>query len=165
MQRRTWIGANQYTGTSVYDRFWSKAKKSIGCWLWQASRNKEGYGSFWFRDRWCKAHRVAWELTFGKPAPANKEVCHTCDTPSCVNPLHLFLGSHRENMDDMIRKGRIERSKGSANGRSKLTETNVLQIRALARAGKHKTARLSRIFGVSRTVIKHVVSRKSWKHV
>lgn len=91
------------------DRFWSKVDRTgTGCWLWLASLTGAGYGQFWLNGRREGAHRVAWELTYG-PIPDGLLVCHDCpdgDNPRCVNPAHLFLGTTKDNADDMVAKGR-----------------------------------------------------------
>lgn len=87
-------------------RFWSKVDKTSTCWLWTGMPNGWGYGTFKVsagNDRF--AHRLSWEIHKG-PIPKGLCVCHKCDRPICVNPDHLFLGSHRDNRDDAIRKGR-----------------------------------------------------------
>lgn len=90
--------------TSV--RFMAKVlKHENGCWLWQASGIPAGYGTFSVRGKKCRAHRVSYGLFVG-PVPAEKCVLHKCDTPKCVNPEHLFLGTHLDNVRDKIRKGR-----------------------------------------------------------
>jgi hypothetical protein len=88
-------------------RFWTKVEKSASCWLWIASRDGNGYGTFWNIDqrRLDRAHRVAWEMTYG-PIPNGLHVLHHCDVPPCVRPDHLWLGSHRDNMLDREAKGR-----------------------------------------------------------
>lgn len=90
------------------ERFWEKVLCSDGCWMWLAGRNALGYGTIQYGKprRSVLAHRVAWELTHGAPPPADLEVCHRCDEPACVRPDHLFLGTHRDNMRDMIAKRR-----------------------------------------------------------
>jgi len=91
----------------VAPRFWAKVAKSDGCWLWTGARASNGYGSFRFADRPCAtaAHRAAWELACG-PIPHGMHVLHRCDNPPCVNPAHLFLGTHLENVRDREAKGR-----------------------------------------------------------
>lgn len=92
-------------------RFWDKVEDGPGCWLWTGAILKvSGYGAFAVKGKRVAAHRFAWELYHGK-IPKRKDyhgwtVCHRCDNPACVRPSHLFLGSHKDNMRDMIRKGR-----------------------------------------------------------
>lgn len=85
-------------------RFWAKVDRSGDCWLWTAS-TKNGYGQFNINQRILYAHRLAYEFFFG-PIPERMEVCHRCDNHACVNPLHFFLGTHKQNMHDMWHKGR-----------------------------------------------------------
>lgn len=90
-------------------RFWAAITKiQDGCWLWQGPMARKGYGRFYFTKGKVLAHRAAWELTFGI-IPEGLHVCHHCDTPLCVRPDHLFLGTRSDNMTDAYKKGRLPR--------------------------------------------------------
>jgi HNH endonuclease len=87
-------------------RFLSKIEKvENGCWLWVASHLPNGYGRFNWNGRAGYAHRYAYEAAHGV-IPDGMSICHTCDVRDCVNPDHLFAATHRENMRDMVSKGR-----------------------------------------------------------
>lgn len=77
-----------------------------GCWIWQRAKYPTGYGSVSLNRGGGYAHRLTWEIVNGRPIPAGLCICHHCDVPSCVNPEHLFLGTHQENVHDAQRKGR-----------------------------------------------------------
>ena len=86
----------------------AKVSKDIsGCWLWLGAVDAAGYGDFWFGGTNVGAHRVAWTLFMGE-IPAGRFVCHHCDRPPCVNPAHLFVGTHGDNMRDASQKGRLD---------------------------------------------------------
>lgn len=142
------------------DRFWEKVQKADGdgCWLFTSNLNRDGYGAIKIGSRNVGAHRVSWELTYGA-VPRGLDVLHRCDTPACVRPDHLFVGTHQENMADMIAKGRKNPARGSRNGRAKLTTDDVRAIRASTARGKE----LSTQYGVSATVIGQIRRGKLWR--
>jgi hypothetical protein len=88
-------------------RFWSNVKRTNYCWEWTGGKKTDGYGCF-KHGKERGAHRIAYQLIYGK-IPKNKSVCHSCDNPSCVNPTHLFVGSHFENMFDRQLKSKNRR--------------------------------------------------------
>ena len=106
-----------------------------------------------------RAHRLAWTLVHGDPG--DLFVCHHCDTPLCVRPDHLFLGTAADNLADMRAKGREARGEG--HGRAKLTEAQVLEIRELVRTARHED--VASQFGVARETVSCIARRKTWAHV
>jgi len=102
-------------------RFWSKVRKAKGCWVWQAGGHKFGYGEFHLGggSNYVRAHRFSWVLANERPVPKGMSVLHRCDNPLCVRPSHLFLGSQRDNVLDMVQKGR-QRNKATATKRGRV---------------------------------------------
>jgi len=147
---------------SLVERFWSKVQKSEGCWTWKAGFYRTGYGAFHVKRKKRFAHRVAYEFEIG-PIPVGKVVMHTCDNPACVRPEHLRVGDQAENVADMIQKKRDRRPnlKGAENGRAKLTEEDVREIRRRLRAGATQTE-LALEYGVALSNIGHIVHGRSW---
>lgn len=86
-------------------RFKNFVKTSNKCHLWTGHKDRDGYGTFRYKDKKIRSHRAAYQLFVGK-IPDGFLVCHTCDTPSCVNPKHLFIGTNKDNVNDMWTKGR-----------------------------------------------------------
>ena len=119
------------TAKPAVELFLPKIRKGSDdeCWLWQVSVTNKGYGLVQYRDhgerRTTLAHRFAWELWVG-PIPPGLEVCHRCDTPRCVNPNHLFLGTHTDNMRDASLKKKLNRQTAThcVNGHE-FTEANT----------------------------------------
>lgn len=143
------------------DRFWNKVEKSSGCWEWLGAK-RNGYGNFWHNGKGHIASRFAWELTYG-PILERLCVCHACDNPGCVNPVHLFLGTQKNNCEDMTRKNRAADTSGERHGRAKLTSAQVLQIRNLYITGKHSQETLGKMFDINQTCVSKIVHFQRWK--
>ena len=125
-----------------------------GCWLWTGALDRDGYGVIADGGRTLAAHRVSYEL-HRRPLPPGSLVMHSCDTPSCVNPAHLSVGTKRTNALDMTRKGRRA---------TKLTRLQVLEIRARVGAGE-AVSDVAEAFEVSVATVRSIVSRRSWRGV
>lgn len=177
---------------SEKDRFFEKVfiGSEKDCWLWLAY-TINGYGRFRLRGKQCYAHRVAWVIANGE-IPDEKLVCHKCDTPPCVNPTHLFVGTHVNNTQDALDKGRMavgvrngsytcpeRRPRGDRNGSrthpesmprgenhtsAKLNEMNIFSIRSRYSQGETITE-ISKDFDVSIQQIFRIVRRRLWKHI
>ncbi len=156
----------------VAERFWKKVDKSGECWEWIGQLNMNGYGEFWLNGKIVKAHRYSYilhhPLTINLWEHREICVCHKCDNPRCVNPAHLFLGSKADNSKDMVAKGRCRSGgnvRGEINGNSKLTETQVREIRSRYAEGGITQEDLGIEYGVSRGAIDHIINRRTWSHI
>lgn len=156
---------------SEADRFWSNVTIGDGCWEWTGALTRGGYGRFrgsrhqYARTDWF-AHRYGWVQWFGE-IPRGLLVCHKCDNRKCVRPSHLFLGTYKDNTQDMMAKGRLvvgRRYPGSQHCRAKLNEAQVVEIRRRRAAGESGVA-LGREYGVAPTQIYYIMKGKTWKHV
>lgn len=136
------------------------------CWHWCGAKNSDGYGSFQVEGKTQGAHRVSYQLYIGE-IPCGLCVCHSCDTRGCVNPAHMFLGSHRDNMRDMTAKNRkcYKFVTGSNNHLSNLTEADIATIRNKHKSGAYYYKDLAEEFGVSLSSIAKIVTRKTWRHL
>lgn len=153
--------------STLAERFWSKVRKTNGCWAWTGSKDKDGYGQIGKdggHNGHLQAHRVSWELHYG-PIPAGLQVLHHCDHPQCTNPRCLFLGTPADNARDKAQKGRAGAARGEKNPNAKITEAEVREIRRAYATGKHTQEVLGLLFGVSQTRINDIVRGKGWAHV
>jgi len=124
-----------------------------GCWLWLLSVDADGYG----KDKNDRAHRESYRRYKG--VIGEFKVLHKCDQPSCINPDHLFLGTHQDNMKDMANKGRAHKMLGDKNPMTKLNTKQVIQIRKL---NSLSILEISTMFNVGRTTIVNIRSGKTW---
>lgn len=136
-------------------RFMAYIEKKDSCWIWTGTKNRRGYGKFCLGEKkWAVASRVSYELFKGS-IEGKLFVCHSCDVPSCVNPDHLWVGSHIENMSDMIDKARHS---------SKLHFKQVLQLRSLWEKG-WSNQNLCNKFQITSGTVSSIVNRRIWKHI
>lgn len=162
------------------DRFWEfvDKKDASECWEWKGWRSPNGYGKY----RESRAHRVSWMIHFG-PIPSDGSyhglcVCHRCDNRGCVNPAHLFLATHYENMQDMVTKGRrkgiVYKMKGGGTRRdkgiayrytTKLTAEQVIEIKSAIAAKRLSLRKIAQMYDVSRTTIWLIKKDKMWKDI
>ena len=145
-----------------FSRF-CKLNSATNCLEWTGTL-RTGYGRFYLDGKWLSAHRVSWEIHNG-PIENGLLVLHKCDNRKCVNPDHLFLGTQKDNMYDMIKKNRNKVLKGSDNPCSKLNEEQVVIIRDSYSNGNVSYRRLADEFDVSPKLIELVVKREVWRHV
>jgi hypothetical protein len=145
------------------DRFFAKVNKTDSCWLWTGCRTAGKYGYFSL-GKLMPAHRASWLIHNG-PIPEGQCVCHRCDNPICVNPAHLFLGTHKTNAED--RNGKRREARGERHGLAKLTEEDVRQIRALVDPNRYHngSSTVARQFGIDRLTVNAIVHRKTWTHI
>lgn len=165
--------ANIKRAKPIRERFDSKTDKNgpvhpvCGrCWIWTGSSDGNGYGCLVIKGKSVGAHRVSYNLHAGE-IPTGQKVLHHCDTPKCVNPSHLFLGTDADNNADMVAKGRNKPQRGSDNGNAILTDDDVRDIKRLYRKGVRGfgAASLGKRYGVSDYAIFNIVRGTGWKHL
>lgn len=133
--------------------------QGTACLEWQGSLSKAGYGTIGANGTPVLAHRVAYQQHHNVVLTSEQLVCHHCDNPPCCNPAHLFVGTNADNMADMAAKGRSAR--GSRNGMAKLSEAEVLAIRAAFGAGLSR-AEVAQRFGLSIGLTDRIIYRQRW---
>lgn len=154
---------------TVEERLLKHTEKTDTCWNWTACKDHKGYGIIRIDGKNRATHRVSYELFKGK-IPKGKGyhgtcVLHSCDNPGCINPEHLRLGTNRENILDMIQKGRNVVLRGKLCHKAKLTEKQVLEIREKFIPYVYTTIMLAKEYGVDPSTIGHMIKRRIWKHI
>jgi hypothetical protein len=164
-----------------WEHYWSGVDMTLhfGCWPWRRFRLRKGYGQLRHNGKLRRSHQLAWEMSTGLTIPDGLLVCHSCDTPPCSYPPHLFLGTSFDNQSDSAAKGRhknlgLEQTfsatanhnwrLGEAHPRSKLTEDDVRTIRLKSADGAYMR-HLAIEFGVHKETISDVVKGRTWRHV
>jgi len=145
----------------------SQIQPGEDCWLWIGPKDWDGYGITYINAKSWRAHRFIYWLVKGTLKNGKKsQVLHHCDTPSCVRPDHLFLGTNQDNIDDCKRKNRMAGPCGELNGSAKLTAEQVQQIRSqyVRHSKDNNLYRLAERFGVNATTVFDIVHRYKWKH-
>lgn len=167
----------QWFNHSFVRRFYKHVVKEADCWRWNGWLDRHGYGQIRANNTRAlagvKAHRASWMIANGRLVPCEALVLHKCPgggNPWCVNPNHLALGTVQENVDDMIRNGRMNQSnkaKGEAAGLSKLTEAQVILIKQKINLGlkRGELTAIANSVGVCPETIYAIASGKTWKHV
>src|ERR1017187_575805 len=160
-------------------RFWAKVNKDgripahipeLGkCWLWTSGKDTHGYGQFKIENKQQRSHRISWVLLRGMFSDDGSYhgtcVCHSCDNPACVNPNHLFLGTHADNHSDKDKKRRGNHPFCENHPRSKLTNEQVFELRLRYAAGGTSYRKLGAEFGLTHGAIGLMMSGVNWKHI
>jgi len=145
------------------ERLWKRVDKSGDCWIWTGARKgtRRSYGNLTINEKQYSAHRIAYELTFGV-IPEGMQVLHHCDNGLCINPSHLFLGTVKDNVSDMIRKGRAQWQPDTSAmihppHAPKITQEQVQQIRHLYCTRIITQTELGKQFGISQKYVSQIV--------
>ena len=137
-------------------QFWAKVEKTDSCWLWRGAIEGAGYGHFTIRRVHLRAHHVSWCIANGREPQGGLYIRHTCDVPNCVNPDHLRLGTHQENMQDKIKRDRTGH---------KLKADDVRRIKVLLREKKLTKTAIGAMFGISDSFVGDISRGRKWAHV
>lgn len=147
-----------------------KIDQTTGCWEWKGKPRENGYCRTSFNYKSWYVHRMAYQLFVGE-IPEGNDVCHRCDNRRCCNPAHLFVGTRKDNMDDCVSKNRqasgeilSKNVRGEKSHLSKLTSENVIEIRKMKERGD-STAKIAKLFSVSKDNIRSIVRRDTWRHI
>lgn len=140
---------------------------NTGCLLWSGAPGAGGYGVVGIDGRYYKAHRVSWAIHHGVMPPSDMKVCHSCDTPPCVNPDHLWLGTQADNVADMMAKHRNGQKPrfGSTNSMAVLDEERVCEIRSLLKLANFTQRDIAKSYGVSPMTISRIAHHQLWPQV
>lgn len=143
------------------ERLCDKIEEVDGCYEYQGAITDNGYGFFWYKARNEYAHRVAWRLEKGE-IPESKLVLHLCDNRRCVRVKHLFLGTHKDNTQDMMMKGRCVVVRGS--DRSIISDATIKALKEDLKSGM-RICDASRKHGIEQPNVSAIARGKSWRHI
>ena len=164
-EAKKWSNRGHHHSLTIHQRFWEKVDTSSGeCWEWLGSRNESGYGRFRIGTKTVRASRASILLSGGE-IPDSMLALHRCDNPACVRPSHLYVGTHRDNTRDMVKRGRARVPHGESSPLSKLTERDVRFIRKSYAAGMGTCRQIAERFGVCDSHVSAIINRKRWAHV
>jgi hypothetical protein len=162
----TWLAARAAGATEAgYRAFFAKVRLTeSGCWEWIGAKGRFGYGCIRIQRRLYQSHRLSYSWFVGSLG-VDRVVRHRCDNPPCVNPAHLEIGTHADNVRDTISRGRKVQAVGVRIATAKLDPAKVREIRALAKQGMLSQRAIGRRYGVSHAVIGAIIRRRFWKQV
>ena len=143
------------------EKFEEQVIRQDGCWGWKGGTNGK-YGKILTKHGWL-AHRLSWILHFGE-IPKSMCVLHTCDNTICTNPNHLFLGTVKDNTQDMLQKNRNNPPRGEKNGNCRLKESQALEIIQLIK-NKNRLKDIAIKYGVSETHISKIKNKRKWAYL
>lgn len=141
-------------------------KATCDCWEWQGALHENGYGAFWDGRNQVKAHRFSYQYFTGRKIKPQYVIMHTCDNPKCVNPNHLVMGTHKENSQDSVNKGR--NCRGEKCHSSIVKEDDAIKIISEYRKPftmKDECKRLSEKYNLTWRIVQHIIRGTTWKHL
>jgi len=162
LKKGNFYGNVIYTGhMNIKDRLESLSERitESGCQIWMSPLTNTGYGRISINNKVMLAHRSSYEANIGK-IPYGIDVCHKCDNPSCINPNHLFLGTHKENMEDMVMKDRHAYGERKGN-QAKVTDEIVMAIRS----DNRKQEEIASDYGITQSNVSRIKNNNRWNHI